>query len=158
MARDVTPTRPGPVTATNDIFITIGNQPSLDDTGNRSPDGQGFAAFGSVIAGMDVVARIHASSTPRGMPRHRAPSGADTGGRRSGLSGRTGNSSERTRLPPCSPGPPWSRETPSGGRDDHRVPREVEPERGGRSTCKPSRSRTHFTAGSIDMKAIEQRK
>jgi peptidyl-prolyl cis-trans isomerase A (cyclophilin A) len=68
MARDVTPTRPGPVTATNDIFITIGNQPSLDDTGNRSPDGQGFAAFGRVIAGMDVVARIHASSTPRGMP------------------------------------------------------------------------------------------
>jgi peptidyl-prolyl cis-trans isomerase A (cyclophilin A) len=68
MARDVTPTRSGPVTATNDVFITIGNQPNLDDTGNRSPDGQGFAAFGKVIAGMDVVEKIHASPTPKGLP------------------------------------------------------------------------------------------
>jgi peptidyl-prolyl cis-trans isomerase A (cyclophilin A) len=44
MARDVSPTRPGPDTATSDVFITIGDQPSLDDTGNRSPDGQGFGA------------------------------------------------------------------------------------------------------------------
>jgi peptidyl-prolyl cis-trans isomerase A (cyclophilin A) len=68
MARDVTPTRPGPVTATNDVFITIGAQPSLDDTGNRSPDGQGFAAFGRVIAGANVVQKIHASPTPRETP------------------------------------------------------------------------------------------
>jgi peptidyl-prolyl cis-trans isomerase A (cyclophilin A) len=68
MARDVTPTRPGPVTATSDVFIAIGEQPSLDDTGNRSPDSQGFAAFGKVIAGMDAVKRIQASPTPRDMP------------------------------------------------------------------------------------------
>jgi len=68
MARDVTPTRPGPDTATSDVFITIGDQPSLDDIGNRSPDGHGFAAFGSVIGGMNVVGRIHASSTPPETP------------------------------------------------------------------------------------------
>ena len=68
MARDVTPTRPGPVTATSDVFITIGAQPSLDDTGNRSPDGHGFAAFGRVIAGENVVRTIHASPTPRDTP------------------------------------------------------------------------------------------
>ena len=68
MARDVTPTRPGPVTATSDVFITIGAQPSLDDTGNRSPDGHGFAAFGRVIGGVNVVRTIHASPTPRDMP------------------------------------------------------------------------------------------
>lgn len=68
MARDVTPTRRGPVTATSDVFITIGDQPSLDDSGNRSPDGQGFAAFGRVVAGMDVVRRIQASPTPKDTP------------------------------------------------------------------------------------------
>jgi len=68
MARDVAPARPGPVTATNDVFITIGTQPSLDDTGNRNPDGQGFAAFGRVIAGANVVQTIHASPTPRETP------------------------------------------------------------------------------------------
>jgi peptidyl-prolyl cis-trans isomerase A (cyclophilin A) len=68
MARDVTPTRPGPVTATSDVFIAIGEQPGLDDTGNRSPDGHGFAAFGRVIAGADVVRTIHASPTHRDIP------------------------------------------------------------------------------------------
>jgi peptidyl-prolyl cis-trans isomerase A (cyclophilin A) len=68
MARDVTPTRPGPVSATSDVFITIGDQTSLDDTGNRSPDGYGFAAFGRVIAGVNVVKKIHASPTPRETP------------------------------------------------------------------------------------------
>src|SRR5438034_6273293 len=46
MARDVTPARPGPDTATSDFFISIGDQPLLDDGGKRSPDGLGFAAFG----------------------------------------------------------------------------------------------------------------
>lgn len=43
------------------FFICIGDQPSLDMGGGRavSGDGQGFAAFGKVIAGMDVVHRIH---------------------------------------------------------------------------------------------------
>jgi peptidyl-prolyl cis-trans isomerase A (cyclophilin A) len=38
MARDVTPTAPGPNTATSRFFICIGDQPSLNSDGNRSPD------------------------------------------------------------------------------------------------------------------------
>jgi peptidyl-prolyl cis-trans isomerase A (cyclophilin A) len=53
MARD------GPDTATSDFFICIEAQPELDFGGRRNPDGQGFAVFGRVVAGMDVVRRIH---------------------------------------------------------------------------------------------------
>jgi peptidyl-prolyl cis-trans isomerase A (cyclophilin A) len=42
------------------FFIVIGTQPSLDFGGLRNKDGQGFAAFGRVIEGMDIVKRIHA--------------------------------------------------------------------------------------------------
>jgi len=52
MARD------GPDTATSDFFICIGPQPSLDEGGRRNPDGQGFAAFGRVVRGMEVVRQI----------------------------------------------------------------------------------------------------
>jgi peptidyl-prolyl cis-trans isomerase A (cyclophilin A) len=55
MARD------GPDTATSDFFICIGDQPALDYGGKRNPDGQGFAAFGRVILGMDVVRKIQAA-------------------------------------------------------------------------------------------------
>jgi len=48
-----------PGTATCEFFICIGDQPSLDFGGMRNPDGQGFAAFGKVIDGMDVVRKIH---------------------------------------------------------------------------------------------------
>jgi peptidyl-prolyl cis-trans isomerase A (cyclophilin A) len=68
MARDVTPSRAGPNTATNQFFVCIGDQPSLDREGNRSPDHMGFAAFGRVIDGMDVVRRIQASPTPKDTP------------------------------------------------------------------------------------------
>lgn len=51
--------RGGPDTATQSFFICIGDQPSLDFGGMRNPDGQGFAAFGRVAAGMDVVRAIH---------------------------------------------------------------------------------------------------
>ncbi|MGA2236715.1 MAG: peptidylprolyl isomerase [Terriglobales bacterium] len=68
MARDVTPTAPGPDTATSGIFICIGDQPSLNFAGKRSPDGQGFAAFGKVVSGMDVVKRIHESPAPKDTP------------------------------------------------------------------------------------------
>ena len=51
--------RGGPDTATHSFFICIGDQPSLDFGGMRNPDGQGFAAFGTVVAGMDVVRAIH---------------------------------------------------------------------------------------------------
>jgi peptidyl-prolyl cis-trans isomerase A (cyclophilin A) len=50
-----------PDSARSDFFICIGNQPSLDFGGARNPDGQGFAAFGSVIRGMDVVRAIQAA-------------------------------------------------------------------------------------------------
>ena len=51
--------RGGPDTATQSFFICIGDQPSLDFGGIRNPDGQGFAAFGRVVAGTDVVVAIH---------------------------------------------------------------------------------------------------
>lgn len=57
MARD------GPDTAVSDFFICIGDQPSLDFGGKRNPDGQGFAAFGRVIQGMDIVRRIQSAPT-----------------------------------------------------------------------------------------------
>lgn len=47
-----------PASATSSFFICINDQPSLDYGGKRNPDGQGFAAFGRVIKGMDVVKRI----------------------------------------------------------------------------------------------------
>jgi peptidyl-prolyl cis-trans isomerase A (cyclophilin A) len=55
MARD------GPDTATSDFFICVGDQPELDFGGKRNPDGQGFAAFGRVVKGMDVVKKIQKS-------------------------------------------------------------------------------------------------
>lgn len=55
MARDAADT------AQESFFICIGDQPELDFGGKRNPDGQGFAAFGRVIRGMDLVRRIHAS-------------------------------------------------------------------------------------------------
>jgi peptidyl-prolyl cis-trans isomerase A (cyclophilin A) len=47
-----------PGTASTEFFICIGNQPELDFGGKRNSDGQGFAAFGRVIEGMDVVREI----------------------------------------------------------------------------------------------------
>ncbi|MBX9581365.1 MAG: peptidylprolyl isomerase [Gemmataceae bacterium] len=55
MARD------GPDTATGDFFVCVGDQPELDFGGKRNPDGQGFAAFGKVVKGMDVVKKIQAA-------------------------------------------------------------------------------------------------
>jgi peptidyl-prolyl cis-trans isomerase A (cyclophilin A) len=55
--------RTGPDTATTSFFIAIGNQRELDFGGKRNADGQGFAAFGRVTAGMDVVRKIQASKT-----------------------------------------------------------------------------------------------
>ena len=48
-------------TATTEFFICIGDQPALDFGGTRNNDGQGFAVFGRVIKGMDVVRAIHES-------------------------------------------------------------------------------------------------
>jgi peptidyl-prolyl cis-trans isomerase A (cyclophilin A) len=53
--------RNGPDTATSDFFICIGALPELDFGGKRNPDGQGFAAFGKVVKGMDVVKKIQSA-------------------------------------------------------------------------------------------------
>jgi peptidyl-prolyl cis-trans isomerase A (cyclophilin A) len=45
-------------TATSEFFILLDDQPSLDMGGRRFPDQQGAAAFGYVIAGLDVVTKI----------------------------------------------------------------------------------------------------
>ena len=50
--------RGGPATATSSFFFCIGNQPSLDFGGDRNPDGQGFAAFGHVVSGSEVIRQI----------------------------------------------------------------------------------------------------
>lgn len=42
------------------FFICLRDEPSLDFGGARHPDGQGFAAFGKVERGFDVVERIFA--------------------------------------------------------------------------------------------------
>ena len=56
MARDAADT------ATSDFFICIGDQPELDFGGKRNPDGQGFAAFGKVTRGMEVVRAIQSAA------------------------------------------------------------------------------------------------
>jgi peptidyl-prolyl cis-trans isomerase A (cyclophilin A) len=50
-----------PGTAGSEFFICVGDQPSLDEGGKRNPDGAGFAAFGKVTEGMEVVHTIHNS-------------------------------------------------------------------------------------------------
>jgi len=50
--------RGGADSATSGFFICINDQPSLDFGGQRNADGQGFAAFGRVVRGMDVVRKI----------------------------------------------------------------------------------------------------
>ena len=59
--------RSEPGTASSEFFICIGDQPELDFGGKRNPDGQGFAAFGKVIEGMDVVRKIHKQPAARQM-------------------------------------------------------------------------------------------
>ena len=52
--------RAQPGSATAEYFVCIGDQPELDFGGGRNPDGLGFAAFGRVVEGMDVVRALHA--------------------------------------------------------------------------------------------------
>jgi peptidyl-prolyl cis-trans isomerase A (cyclophilin A) len=50
--------RAKPGTASSEFFVCVTDQPELDFGGRRNPDGQGFAAFGKVVDGMDVVKAI----------------------------------------------------------------------------------------------------
>ena len=56
-----------PDSATSGWFVCINDQPSLDFGGARNPDGQGFAAFGRVVSGMDVVRKIQAAPSSANM-------------------------------------------------------------------------------------------
>jgi peptidyl-prolyl cis-trans isomerase A (cyclophilin A) len=48
-----------PGTATTEFFICIGDQPGFDYGGQNNADGQGYAAFGTVVKGMDAVNKIY---------------------------------------------------------------------------------------------------
>jgi peptidyl-prolyl cis-trans isomerase A (cyclophilin A) len=52
-----------PGTASSEFFICINDQPELDFGGQRNPDGQGFAAFGQVVEGMEIVRLIQGMPT-----------------------------------------------------------------------------------------------
>jgi len=51
--------RAQPGSATAEYFVCVGDQPELDFGGGRNPDGLGFAAFGRVVDGMDVIRALH---------------------------------------------------------------------------------------------------
>ena len=50
-----------------EIFICINDQPELNFGGKRNPDGQGFAAFGKVVSGMDIVLQIQSKPEKKQM-------------------------------------------------------------------------------------------
>lgn len=56
--------RNAPGTATSDFFICVGDAPYLDADPAAPGDNAGFAAFGKVVEGMDVVHRIINLPTP----------------------------------------------------------------------------------------------
>jgi peptidyl-prolyl cis-trans isomerase A (cyclophilin A) len=51
--------RSEPGSATTEFFICVGDQPGFDYGGENNPDGQGYAAFGKVVKGMDIVHLIY---------------------------------------------------------------------------------------------------
>lgn len=53
----------GAGTATTEFFICIGDQSPLDYGRSGSTDGQGFAAFGTVVKGMKVVRKIQSQNS-----------------------------------------------------------------------------------------------
>ena len=58
--------RGAPGTAGCEFFVVTAESPALDYGGARNPDGQGFAVFGRVAAGMDVIDAIHAAPLATG--------------------------------------------------------------------------------------------
>jgi peptidyl-prolyl cis-trans isomerase A (cyclophilin A) len=51
--------RQEPGTATTEFFICLGDQPGFDYGGENNPDKQGYAAFGKVVKGMNIVRSIY---------------------------------------------------------------------------------------------------
>ena len=62
-----------PGTACTEFFICVGDQPHLDAGGLRNSDSQGFAAFGKVIKGMDLVRKIQKQKEDEQMLLDRIP-------------------------------------------------------------------------------------
>ena len=62
------PRAEGTPSSASGFFITIGDQPPLDAGSERIADREGFAAFGRVIDGMDLVREIHSRETSSGAP------------------------------------------------------------------------------------------
>ena len=52
-----------PGTARSDFFITVGPVPGFDAGPQSGGDNLGFAAFGHVVKGMDVVRKIGSTKT-----------------------------------------------------------------------------------------------
>jgi peptidyl-prolyl cis-trans isomerase A (cyclophilin A) len=61
--------REAPDSGQHHFFFCIGDQPELDFAGRRNPDGQGFAAFGQVTKGMDIIKKIHKLPTQSHNPQ-----------------------------------------------------------------------------------------
>jgi len=57
--------RRAPGSATSDFFICIGDQPGYDADPTAAGDNAGFAAFGQVVDGMDVVRAIFEAPTSK---------------------------------------------------------------------------------------------
>jgi peptidyl-prolyl cis-trans isomerase A (cyclophilin A) len=62
-----------PGTASTEFFICVGDQPELDAGGKRNPDNAGFAAFGKVTKGMDIVKKIQQQKDKGQMLIERVP-------------------------------------------------------------------------------------
>ena len=62
-----------PGTACTEFFICVGDQPHLDAGGLRNSDNEGFAAFGRVTKGMDVVRKIQKQREENQMLNDRIP-------------------------------------------------------------------------------------
>lgn len=60
-------------TASSGFFICVGDQPELDEGGKRHPDGQGFAAFGQLVEGLDVLRALHAKAEATDTLTHPIP-------------------------------------------------------------------------------------
>jgi len=50
-------TKPG--SANTEFFICVGDQPGFNFGGENNPDGQGYAAFGRVVEGLNIVRKIY---------------------------------------------------------------------------------------------------
>ena len=55
--------RQEPGTASTEFFICIGDQKGFDYGGDNNPDGQGYAAFGKVVKGMDLIKQFYTQPT-----------------------------------------------------------------------------------------------